>query len=721
MHEASPDEPKKSQVSNHDLYSPFISEGFVSENAEMKNMKTIQILRDTGASQSLILRDILPLSPDTSTGTSVLIQGVELGYENTPLHKIYLKSNLVDGPVIVGIRERMPIDGISMILGNDLAGGKVVPNAVLINAPNVTDCVSNELEEEFPDIFPSCAVTRSMAKRMTENSRNCTNEKLLSPADDDKEKVSGDLENVDYDFNGVQLSKEQLIKDQMQDPELKILANNCLTEEESYELPVCYFLKDGVLMRKWRPSTTPVDDEWENVYQIVMPKQYRIEIIKTAHSQRASGHFGVTKTYNKIIKHFFWPGLKKSVQSFCRSCHVCQMIGKPNQKIDRVPLIPIPAFEEPFSRILIDCVGPLPRTRSGNQYLLTIMCAATRFPEAVPLRSISTPGIVKALNKFFAWVGVPLEIQSDQGSNFMSKIFKQVMMLWGTKHFKSSAYHPESQGSLERFHQTLKTMIKAYCYEFENDWDEGIHFLLFAVRESCQESLGFSPFELIFGHNVRGPLKVLKEKWLSSSSDSDLLTYVSTFRSRLAKACEIAKSNLKQSQKKMKVWYNRRAKQRSFEPNEKVLILFPVVGSPLQARYHGPYVVERKLNEVNYIIATPDRRKKRQLCHINMLKKYVEPVTEPSTEENEEKKVEKRTIALTRSTDNNTYPENKERSLNSDDNDGRRLDNSEILQSITERFQHLLPEQKSDLVDLFQEYDSYSRMYLGALPGLVTM
>ena len=279
------------------------------------------------------------------------------------------------------------------------------------------------------------------------------------------------------------------------------------------------------------------------------------------------------------------------------------------------------------------------------------------------------------------------------------------MMLWGTKHFKSSAYHPESQGSLERFHQTLKTMIKAYCYEFENDWDEGIHFLLFAVRESCQESLGFSPFELIFGHNVRGPLKVLKEKWLSSSSDSDLLTYVSTFRSRLAKACEIAKSNLKQSQKKMKVWYDRRAKQRSFEPNEKVLILFPVVGSPLQARYHGPYVVERKLNEVNYIIATPDRRKKRQLSHINMLKKYVEPVTEPSTEENEEKKVEKRTIALTRSTDNNTYPENKERSSNSDDNDGRRLDNSEILQSITERFQHLLPEQKSDLVDLFQEYE----------------
>ena len=94
----------------------------------------------------------------------------------------------------------------------------------------------------------------------------------------------------------------------------------------------------------------------------------------------------------------------------------------------------------------------------------------------------------------------------------MSGVFQQVMHELGIRQYRSSAYHPESQGALERFHQTLKNMIRSYCFDTEKDWDEGIHLLLFAVRESVQESLGFSPFELVFGHTVRGPLKLLKEK-----------------------------------------------------------------------------------------------------------------------------------------------------------------------------------------------------------------
>ena len=90
------------------------------------------------------------------------------------------------------------------------------------------------------------------------------------------------------------------------------------------------------------------------------------------------------------------------------------MVGKPNQTIPKAHLQPIPAFDEPFSRIIIDCVGPLPKTKSGCQYLLTIMCASTRFPEAIPLRNIKTKTIVKALVKFFTFVGLPRSVQSDQ-------------------------------------------------------------------------------------------------------------------------------------------------------------------------------------------------------------------------------------------------------------------------------------------------------------------
>lgn len=113
------------------------------------------------------------------------------------------------------------------------------------------------------------------------------------------------------------------------------------------------------------------------------------------------------------------------------------MVEKPNQNIPSAPLQQIPAIEEPFCRILVDCVGPLLRTRSGNQYLPTIMCTSTRFPEAIPLRNIKAKPIVKALTKFFSFVGALRAIQSDQGSNFMSGLFQQVMHELGIKQYRS--------------------------------------------------------------------------------------------------------------------------------------------------------------------------------------------------------------------------------------------------------------------------------------------
>ena len=121
---------------------------------------------------------------------------------------------------------------------------------------------------------------------------------------------------------------------------------------------------------------------------------------------------------------------------------------------------------------------------------------------------------------------------------------------------------------------------------------------MFAVRESVQESLGFSPFELVFGHTVKGPLKLLKEKFISSSNESlNLLQYVSDFRTKLARACELARANLVSAQKSMKSRYDLNTVIRPFKPGQKVLALLPVSGNPLRARYFGPYVIDKKLKE----------------------------------------------------------------------------------------------------------------------------
>ena len=123
-----------------------------------------------------------------------------------------------------------------------------------------------------------------------------------------------------------------------------------------------YYVCDDVLMRKWRPSDRPATEVWSAVEQVVLPESFRPEVLRLAHETPLAGHLGIRKTQAKILRHFYWPRLHRDVVAICRSCHSCQMVGKPNQKIPLAPLCPLPVVDEPFSRVLIDCVGPLPKS-----------------------------------------------------------------------------------------------------------------------------------------------------------------------------------------------------------------------------------------------------------------------------------------------------------------------------------------------------------------------
>ncbi|VDI13139.1 Hypothetical predicted protein [Mytilus galloprovincialis] len=141
-------------------YKPFMSDGFISI-VDDTTLQPIKILRDTGASQSLLLEGVLPLSEKTSVGASVLLQGVELGCIDVPLHRIYLKSDLITGPVIVGVRPNLPVEGVTLLLGNDLARNKVVAEPIVTSEP-VVDVKSPEDDAE---LYPACVVTRAMARK----------------------------------------------------------------------------------------------------------------------------------------------------------------------------------------------------------------------------------------------------------------------------------------------------------------------------------------------------------------------------------------------------------------------------------------------------------------------------------------------------------------------------------------------------------------------------
>ena len=663
-------------------FRPFISSGHVSLRPDSEQVQ-IRILRDTGASQSLLCAGTLPFSDESSVDSEVVVTGVEGGSVRVPLHSVELKSDLVSGSVVVGVMPTLPVEGVTLLLGNDIAGEKVLPHIIPSRTP-VVDEATEKLVQEMPDVFPSCAVTRSMASKEKED--DILADTFFSRLDDHCDDA------VDIDHVQVpKISRQGLIELQGQDPELLQLAAKVVSEDEEINEPVMFYRKDGILMRRWRPPDASGDEDFRDVHQIVVPKLYRKEILSLAHEAPLAGHLGINKTQEKVLRYFFWPGLRHDVVEFCKSCHVCQVVGKPNQKIPPAPLRPIPAFEEPFSRVIVDCVGPLPRTKSGNQYLLTMMCASTRFPEAIPLRTITAKNVSKALVKFFTMVGLPKCVQSDQGSNFTSKIFRQVMNELGVECKNSSAYHPQSQGALERFHQTLKNMMRVYCDEHEKEWDEGIPLLLFAVRESVQESLGFSPFELVFGHSVRGPLKILQEKILDDP-ESNLLDYVCGFKDRLTCTRQLAAGHLKEAQANMKRLFDRSVKERTFEPGSKVLVLLPLQGDALKARYAGPYIVEKKMSDVNYIILTPDRRKKRRLCHVNMLKEYVDRIDEAN-----EKPVAT-VVSGCEVTDDESDDDHVEIPQ-------LRLKNSEVLGNLPEILTHLPGSEKSQVIGLIHEYE----------------
>ena len=126
--------PAPLRVSSTD-YEPFISQGLVSLVGEEAQAQSICVLRDTGASQSLLLEGVLSLSESSYTGSNVLLQGIELGVASSPLHVVNLKTDLVSGPVMVGIRPSLPVQGVSLILGNNLAGEKVMVNPSMSPQP----------------------------------------------------------------------------------------------------------------------------------------------------------------------------------------------------------------------------------------------------------------------------------------------------------------------------------------------------------------------------------------------------------------------------------------------------------------------------------------------------------------------------------------------------------------------------------------------------------
>jgi hypothetical protein len=496
-----------------------------------------------------------------------------------------------------------------VILGN-------IPGARTVGDPNptwVSDIkrkLHNDLSRsswvETGKIEVSAVMTRSQVEQSKEGKKELNVVELKPPITGkqkefaEEQKVDGTLGNIFRHLGNVRYTK---------------------TGESWYEIK-----NNGILYRRYKKLSGHGPEVRK---QVVLPKSRRLACVKLAHEALLGGHMGVMKTFNRIAAQFYWPGIQGDITRFCRSCDICQRT-MPKGKVSKVPLDEMPTIDIPFKRVAVDIVGPIyPVSSTGKRFILTMVDYATRYPEAIALTGIDTVQVAEAMLEMYSRVGFPEEVLSDMGTQFTSQLMREVSRLISVRRLTTTPYHPICNGLCEKINGVLKQILRRLCSERPEDWDRYLPAVLFAYREVPQDSTGFSPFELLYGRDVRGPMNILKEVWLKEKENSEevqnVYQYVLDLRDRIEHTCELARQELLKAGKKYKKYYDRKARSRMLQTGDQVLILLPTDNNKLLVQWKGPFKVLQRMGKYTYSI---EIKGKPRTFHINMLKQYWEPMKE---------------------------------------------------------------------------------------------
>ena len=355
-------------------------------------------------------------------------------------------------------------------------------------------------------------------------------------------------------------------------------------------------LLEGVLYLRSAEGTFPAKR------RMVLPQGLIKEALSEVHDGPAGAHLGRMKTLRKMKNRLWRPGLTKTVHRYCSSCLTfakCKSKPKP-----KAPLHPIPTGN-PMQRIHIDIVGPLPRSKSGKRNILTVQCSFTKWAEvfAIPNQRATTCARVLVKN----WVcryGVPDSIHSDQGRNFESQVFEEMCHLLEINKTRSTAYHPEGNGQIENLHKTLRSMLKARVEDDPQIWDEHLDYCMMAFRSSVHLSTGHTPFELMFGREMRIPVDVIMGR--AKVDERNYSEFVTDLQSSLETAYRDVRESLRAAQRRQKDCYDKGVKHIVFQAGDLVLRYTPQLKAGEAKKFHrrweGPFDVLERVTDVTYLV-----------------------------------------------------------------------------------------------------------------------
>ena len=208
--------------------------------------------------------------------------------------------------------------------------------------------------------------------------------------------------------------------------------------------------------------------EKDKTLRVVPPSQDRRELFELAHGGVFGGHLGSAKVHSQLAKHYWWSGMRQDIIKWSRACKICasRQVGTPIH----TPLTPI-AVAGPFDRVGIDIIK-FPTSSKGNKYAVVVMDYLTKWPEVFPTRDQTSITIARLLvEQIVPQHGVPVELLSDRGTAFLSKLMEEVYSLLGIRKINTTAYHPQTDGLVERFNRTLTNMLAKKVKKNGKDWD----------------------------------------------------------------------------------------------------------------------------------------------------------------------------------------------------------------------------------------------------------
>ena len=346
---------------------------------------------------------------------------------------------------------------------------------------------------------------------------------------------------------------------------------------------------------------------------IYVPSEKREEIFDLMHVSPLWGHSGVTKTVHRIKQKYFWENLKEDIRKRIQFCINCQL-----KKLTRVKVKqPMHITDTPstvFEKVAMDIVGPLTETPRGNTVILTIQCQLSRHIIAIALPNSNAETIASAfIKRCICQHGCPRILLTDQGSNFLSVFMQKVAKRFRMKQVKTTAYHPMSNGVIERSHHVLAEFLKQYVSK-DDAWDEWLELATFSYNTSLHESLGYSPHEVVYGQPARlpsdGPLTQGEQLPTYNNYLEDLVA-------RLIGIRKLAHDNIILSKERNKRYYDKHLHVQEFKRGDFVFLLKGKKPRKFEDQYTGPFRVDRVLNNYNVRIRMG---KKLKVVHSNRLK-----------------------------------------------------------------------------------------------------